>query len=189
MEQIFYDTLSLVGTNPSTMLVVKKVKEGSLPITLLTKLVSYTIRNIRYPTEELMGELVKMIKSTNVMAHKQLYTSAMLQMSNLFYHAYINPTTLMNNFPTRVFGVFGTKESTVLTEKFIPFLIEEIERTESEHVGLTAILALGKTGHLKGLKPLVKIIETASLEASTPTKVNHIIARRTIAVNALKRVA
>merc|ERR1719495_1078430 len=45
------------------------------------------------------------------------------------------------------------------------------------------------TGHLKGLKTLVKIIETASLEASTPTKVNHIIARRTIAVNALKRVA
>merc|ERR1719365_69583 len=159
MEQIFYDTLSLVGTNPSTMLVVKKVKEGSLPITLLTKLVSYTIRNIRYPTEELMGELVKMIKSTNVMAHKQLYTSAMLQMSILFYHAYINPTTLMNNFPTRVFGVFGTKESTVLTEKFIPFLIEEVERTESEHVRLSAILALGKTGHLKGLKTLVKQIE------------------------------
>ena len=78
---------------------------------------------------------------------------------------------------------------TVLTEKYIPHLIEEIERTESEHVGLTAILALGKTGHLKGLKTLVKIIETASLEASTPTKVNHIIARRTIAVNALKRVA
>merc|ERR1719365_310051 len=159
MEQIFYDTLSLVGTNPSTMLVLKKVKEGSLPITLLPKLVSYPIRNIRSPTEELMGELVKMIKSTNVMAHKQLYTSAMLQMSNLFYHAYINPTTLMNNFPTKVFGVFGTKESTVLTEKFIPFLIEEVERTESEHVRLSAILALGKTGHLKGLKTLVKQIE------------------------------
>merc|ERR1712121_559059 len=156
MEQIFYDTLSLVGTNPSTMLVVKKVKEGSLLIT--AEEVSYTIRNIRYPTEELMEELVKMIKSTNVMAHRQLYTSAMLQISNLFYHAYINPTTMMNNFPTRMFGVFGTKESAVLTEKFIPFLIEEVERTESEHVRLSAILALGKTGHLKGLKTLVKQI-------------------------------
>merc|ERR1719295_1400669 len=189
MEQIFYDTLSLVGTNPSTMLVVKKVKEGSLPITLLTKLVSYTIRNVRYPTEELMGELVKMIKSTNVMAHKQLYTSAMLQMSNLFYHAYINPTTLMNNFPTRVFGVFGTKESSVLTEKFIPFLVEEIERTESEHVRLSAILALGKTGHLKGLKTLVKEIEHASLQTTSATKVTMTEARRTIATYALKRIA
>jgi len=189
MEKIFYDILSLVGTNPSTMLIVKRVKEGSLPESRLTKIVSLAIRNIRYPTEELLEELVKMIKSSSVKANKQLYTTSLLQLSSLFYHAYISPVTMKNNFPTRIFGVFGTKESTVLTEKYIPHLIEEIERTESEHVGLTAILALGKTGHLKGLKTLVKIIETASLEASTPTKVNHIIARRTIAVNALKRVA
>merc|ERR1719295_1591261 len=189
MEQIFYDTLSLVGTNPSTMLVVKKVKEGSLPITLLTKLVSYTIRNIRYPTQELMEELVKMIQSANVRAQKQLFTSAMLQMSNLIYHAYVNPTTMRNNFPTKVFGVFGTKESTVLTEKFIPFLIEEVERTESEHVRLSAILALGKTGHLKGLKTLVKKIELIAPITSTPAKMSVVEARRVIAVNALKRIA
>merc|ERR1712111_108299 len=101
MEKIFYDILSLVGTNPSTM----------------------------------------------------------LQLSNLFYHAYINPITMRNNFPTKVFGVFGTKDSRVLTEEYIPILVEEIERTESEHVRLSAILALGKIGHLKGLKTLVMEIE------------------------------
>merc|ERR1719381_477635 len=189
MEQIFYDTLSLVGTNPSTMLVIKKVKEGSLPISLLTKLVSYTIRNVRYPTQELMEELVKLIKSTNVRSNKQLYTSAMLQMSNLFYHAYVNPITMRNNFPSRVFGVFGTKESLVLTEKFIPFLVEEIERSESEHVRLSAILALGKTGHLKGLKTLAKEIEQIAPVGSTITKLNKFEARRVIAVNSLKRLA
>merc|ERR1711970_239126 len=208
MEQIFYDILSLVGTNPSTMLVVKKVKEGALPIALLTKLVSYTIRNIRYPTQELMEELIKMIQSANVKAHKQLYTSAMLQMSNLIYHAYVNPTTMRNNFPTKVFGVFGTKESRVLTEKFIPFLVEEVERTESVHVRLTAILALGKTGHLKGLKTLVKEIDHIApalggqgpdicghscymnlLKTATPDMLTKVQARRVIAVNALKRIA
>lgn len=48
MEKIFYDLLTLVGTNPSTMLVIKKVKEGSLTMPVLTKMVSYTIRNVRY---------------------------------------------------------------------------------------------------------------------------------------------
>merc|ERR1712029_308341 len=86
MEQIFYDILSLVGTTPSTMLVIKKVKEGSLPTILLTKIVSYTIRNVRYPTQELMEELVKMVKSTVVRSHKPLYTTSLLQLSNLFYH-------------------------------------------------------------------------------------------------------
>ena len=143
----------------------------------------------RYPTQELMEELVKMIKSTNVMSHKQLYTSAMLQMSNLFYHAYINPITMRNNFPSKVFGVFGTKDSHVLTEMFIPFLVEEIQRTESEHVRLSAILALGKTGHLKGLKTLVQEIEHVAPVTSTSTKLTMVEARRVIAVNALKRMA
>merc|ERR1711970_1403808 len=187
MEKIFYDILSLVGTNPSTMLVIKKVKEGSLPTPVLIKVVSLALRNVRYPTQELMEELVNMIQSSAVKSNKMLYTSSMLQLSNLFYHAYVNPTTMRNNFPTKVFGVFGTKESEVLTGKFIPLLVEEIEQTESEHVRLSAILALGKTGHLKGLKTLVKVIE--HVEGSIPaTKESMIEARRTIAVNSLKRV-
>merc|ERR1712240_80975 len=151
------------------------------------KMVSLALRNVRYPTQELMEELVKMVQSSAVKSNKMLYTSSMLQLSNLFYHAYVNPTTMRNNFPIMVFGVFGTKESEVLTGKFIPLLVEEIEQTESEHVRLSAILALGKTGHLKGLKTLVKVIE--HVEGSIPaTKESMIEARRTIAVNSLKRV-
>ena len=130
-----------------------------------------------------------MIQSSTVRSNKQLFTSSMLQLSTLFYHAYVNPSTMVNNFPVKVFGVFGTKESHVLTEKFVPFLAEEIERTESEHVRLSAILALGKTGHLKGLKTLVKEIERASLQTTSATKVTMTEARRTIATYALKRIA
>ena len=137
----------------------------------------------------MLEKLVEMIQSSTVRSNKQLFTSSMLQLSNLFYHAYVNPSTMVNNFPVKVFGVFGTKESRVLTEKFIPFLVEEIERTESEHVRLSAILALGKTGHLKGLKTLVKEIERASLQTTSTTKVTMTEARRTIATYALKRMA
>merc|ERR1719494_483599 len=188
MEKIFYDILSLVGTNPSTMFILKKVKEGSLPSTLLTKIVPYAIRNVRYPTHEIMEELVQMLQSSTVKSNKQLYPSSMLQLSNLFYHAYVHPSSMVNNFPVKVFGIFGTKESQVLTEKFIPFLVEEIERTESQHVLLSAILALGKTGHLKGLKTLVKEIEQASLDLTSGIKVSMIEARRSIATIALKRM-
>merc|ERR1712111_208843 len=71
----------------------------------------------------------------------------------------------------------------------IPFLVEEIERTESEHVRLSAILALGKTGHLKALKALVKEIELIAPVTSPVTLITACKARRTIAVNALKRLA
>merc|ERR1712111_165330 len=71
----------------------------------------------------------------------------------------------------------------------IPFLVEEIERTESEHVRLSAILALGKTGHLKALKALVKEIELIAPVNAPVSKITMVKARRTIAVNALKRLA
>lgn len=121
----------------------------------------------RYPTQELMEELVQMLKSSTVRSNNQLFTASMIQMSNLFYQAYVNPTTMKNNFPSMIFGIFGTKDSRVLTEEFIPFIIEQIERSESEHVILSAIIALGKTGHLKGLKALAKEIERASLDTSS----------------------
>merc|ERR1712121_60920 len=165
MEKIFYDVLSLVGTNPSTMLIVKKVQEGSLPVSLLTKLVTVSIRNIRYPTQEMLEKLVEMIQSSTVKSNKQLYTSSMLQLSNLFYHGYVNPSTMVNNFPVKVFGVFGTKESHVLTEKFIPFLVEEIERTESEHVRLSAILALGKMNPTE-IRPILMSIIVNPVESA-----------------------
>merc|ERR1719385_691899 len=127
-------------------------------------------------TQELMEELVKMIQSANVRAHKQLYTSAMLQISNLIYHAYVNPITMRNNFPTKVFGVFGTQESRVLTEKFIPSLVKEIE-----HIAP----ALGGQGpDICGHSCYMNLLKTA-----TPDMLTKIQARRVIAVNALKRIA
>jgi len=48
---------------------------------------------------------------------------------------------------------------------------------------------LGKTGHLKGLKTLVKEIELIAPDTSTPNLLNVVQARRVIAVNALKRIA
>merc|ERR1719495_1708196 len=64
-----------------------------------------------------------------------------------------------------------------------------MQRNESEHVRLSAILALGKTGHLNGLKTLVKQIELIAPITSTPAKMSVVEARRVIAVNALKRIA
>merc|ERR1719295_994500 len=99
------------------MLIVKRVKDGSLPESRLTKIVSLAIRNIRYPTEELLEELVKMIKSSSVKANKQLYTTSLLQLSSLFYHAYISPVTMKNNFSVRTVDSLVPKTPKILVGK------------------------------------------------------------------------
>jgi len=160
IEEIFYDVLSNVGTNPSTMLVIRKVETGSLPTPTLLKIVSQSIRNVRFPTQKLLGKLVQMVQSQTVRSNKPLMATALLQLSNLFYHAYVNPVTRITQFPTKVYGIFGTENSAVLSEEYIPFLISQLRENESRYVRLTVISALGKLGHIKALEPLVKVEES-----------------------------
>jgi len=179
IEKIFYDTLSMTGTNPSVMLVIKKVEQGDLPKSMLVKMVSFTLRNVRYPTKPLLRELVKMVKSETVKSHKSLLSVSLTQLSNLFYRAYVNPTTMVTAYPTKLYGIFGTKESRVLVEEYIPYLTEQLE-SSSEHVRLVVISSLGKLGHMKALKPLLKVAEgKMTMEPMT----------RSLAVYSLKRIA
>ena len=181
IERIFYDVLAAVGTNPSTMLVIKKVKAGELPTPILVKLVSLTIRSVRYPTEALIRELIKMVKLETVQANKPLFATSLLQLSNLLYNAYINPETMFNTFPTKLYGIFGTNRSTILTEEYIPFLVEKLERPETTYVQLVAITSLGKLGHINVLKPLLMVPEKhrplAILSLRRLVKLNPSVAR------------
>jgi len=173
IEKIYYDTLALVGTNPSSMLVIKKVMSGSLPTPLLSTMVAKTLRSVRYPTKELIAEFVKMVKSHTVMSNKQLFTTSILNLSNLFYRAYVNPTTMATSFPTKVFGIFGTKDSSVLVDEYIPFLVEQLESHPRAYLRLVVISSLGKLGHIKALKPMLTVTE----------------APRSVAIYSLKRIA
>jgi len=173
IQKIFYETLSLVGTNPSTMLIIKRVESGSLPTPLLSTMIAKSLRSVRYPTKALLGELVKLAKSQTVLSNKQIFTTTILNLSNLFYRAYVNPTTMITTFPTKVFGVFGTKDTPVLVNQYIPFLIEKLESQPAEHIRLSVISSLGKLGHIKALKPLLMVTGAA----------------RPVAIFSMKRIA
>jgi len=173
IEKIFYDTLALVGTNPSTMLVISKVKSGSLPSSILPTIVAKTLRSVRYPTKELLAELVKTVKSLSFESNKQLFTTTILNLSELIYRAYVNPTTMTINFPTKIYGVFGTKDSSVVVDEYIPFLVEKLASNPHPLLHMSVISSLGKLGHLKALKPLL-------LVTSTP---------RSVAIYSIKRIA
>ena len=59
---LFYDVLSLVGSNPSTMLIKKEVESGKLTGRLAINVLEAALRAIRTPTKELLKELVQLTK-------------------------------------------------------------------------------------------------------------------------------
>jgi len=96
------------------------------------------------------------------------------------HQAWINPKTRVAMYPTVLYGLFGTEQSPVLKEEYVPFLVEKIRQTENLHVKIVAVTALGKLGQLGGLETLLEVVQGKLI----PTPMV-----RSIAVYSLKRIA
>jgi len=194
MRALFYDILSSVGTNPAIMLVKKDIEEGRIYGMNAINVLQTAFRSVSTPTEELLKELFSLVKKLrNLNVHEQsneeesrsLYSSGLVQMSNLLHRACVNPSRKVLEFPVRIYGEFCSNKSSIITESWIPYLVSEIKNPvkkadSDEHFRLVSISALGKIGHVDALRELTKVIEGSSSE-------KPII--RSVAVYSLKRIA
>ena len=186
VKELLMDTIAMVGTNPATMFVLKKVEMSEVVAFKSVFALQSAIKSIKTPTNELLRQFINKIqqwKRVNTDEKQSLLTSALLQVSNLFYHAYVNPETMVSNYPVRIYGVFGTRHSAILTNEYIPALkqiLEESRQSQNRHLEMVAITALGKLGHHDATKILVKVAEGAHQEQPMV---------RSLAVHSMKRTA
>ena len=165
VKNLLADAIAMVGTNPATMLVIKKIEAREVSPIKASVVIQSAIKNIRTPTKELLREFIKLIrqwKNVNVEEKRQVLTSTLFQLSNLFYRAYVNPSTMVSNYPVRIYGIFGTKDSRVLVDEYIPLLKEmlrEVKQSPDKHMELVVITALGKLGHREAVKPIIEVAQ------------------------------
>merc|ERR1712020_107304 len=184
-EHLLLDTIAMVGSNPSTMFIIKKIESGQIPSIKAAVVIQSALKAIRTPTRELLHEFVKLGRQLKIQAttepKKQLLISTMFQLSNVFYHAYVNPSTMVGNYPARIYGVFGTTESQVLSEyvRLLENMLQEEASKKPTRLELVVISALGKLGHRDAAKPLLRVAQ--GLEGKAPMI-------RSLAVYSLKRV-
>jgi hypothetical protein len=180
LKHLFYDGISMVGTNPAVMLVKERVKDFlTTDRYLALKMLQTTLVSIRTPTPELLKELVTLIKHDFKPLSVQeptLYNVATLQVSKLVHKACICPMR-ENSYPVKVYGPFCTPESPIVLE-LIKFIEQELEQQIPE-IRLNMISALGKLGHVESVKILSKIISTKTVSPMV----------RSLAVYSLKKVA
>ena len=169
-KELLLDTIAMVGTNPSTIFTLDKINAGEIAITKATATIQSAMINVKTPTRELLRKLIVYLRLwrndgfvsgpcgiCDDMETKLLLTPTLFQISNLFYRAYVNPSTMVSNYPVRIYGIFGSKDSPILLNDYIPLLKEmlvESERDQSKEMKPVIITAIGKLGHLKALKLL-----------------------------------
>merc|ERR1719219_1120645 len=181
IRSLFYDVVSMIGTNPAVMLVKEKLKDTTKVDRLMAvRLIQTTVSNIKTPTQELIRELISLVKTELKQLSSdrtQVYNVAMVHLSNLIHKAYICPTKT-NAFPEKIFGPFGQKDSQVVLD-WAQFLEHELNTEQNSHIRLNLITAIGKLGHVRSVQVLAKIISHPHY--------NEMI--RSLAVYSLKKAA
>merc|ERR1719167_1638719 len=184
-KYLIIDTAAMVGTNPAVMFVLKKLDAGEMDFIKATASIQSAIKSIQTPTKELVSEIIVMIKQWKNGSNtekKNLLTPALLQLSNLIYHAYVNPSTMAGNYPVRIYGIFGTEHSPIVM-KYVSLLeqwLEESEQDPKRAMKPVIVTAMGKLGVLDAAKPLLRIAQGVNGEEPM---------YRSLAVHSLKRTS
>ena len=181
IRNLFYDVVSMIGTNPAIMFVKERVKDVSrVSYSQAVTMIQAALNSVRTPTQELLQELIQLVKEDlKPLAHdrSQVYSVALIQMSNLLHKACIHPTH-RNLFPVRIYGGFCQRDSAPV-QQYIQFLKQELESQQSQQIRLNVITAIGKLGHIKSVQILSEIISNQ--------RYNEIV--RSLAVYSMKRAA
>merc|ERR1712060_402310 len=83
-KYLIIDTATMVGTNPATMFVLKKIDAAQMDFIKATATVQSAMKSIRTPTKELVSEIIRIVKqwkNDGNQEKKKLLTPTILQLS------------------------------------------------------------------------------------------------------------
>merc|ERR1719447_1087405 len=163
VEMAFYDLVSIAGTNPCVKLVKEKIMTGEHMEnpTAWSFIISKTLRSVKTPTEEVIGELVELLKTEHIQRHRVVRAAFVMGLTELVHKACISPVTMHTEFPTKIYGEICNKEMSVIKEELIPFLVRKLKESSRTEMGsvITYVNALGNLGLEETSKELLEVVE------------------------------
>merc|ERR1711863_218859 len=163
IEKVFFDLVSMAGTNPSVMLIKEKIISGEIieyPETWAW-IISNTLRTVKTPTEELIKELVELLKTEHIERSKIIRAAYTMGLTELIHRACVNPLTIKNEFPYKIYGQMCHKDLPVIKSTLIPYLSQKLSESPKTELNtiITYVNALGNIGVEETTEELLKVIE------------------------------
>jgi len=163
IKKVFFDLVSIAGTNPCMMLIKEKVTSGEImqEPTAWSWILSNALRNIKTPTPELLRELVQLLKSEHIQRNRIIRAAYTMGLTDIINKACINPESVENQFAYRIYGQMCHKETEVIKGELIPFLSQKLQESSRGDMNavITYVYALGNLGVEETSQELMKVIE------------------------------
>merc|ERR1711872_915328 len=163
IEKVFFDLVSISGTNPSVMLIKEKIVSGTIiehPETW-SWVIANTLRAVKTPTKELIGELVELLKTEHIERNKIIRAAYTMGLTELIHRACVNPLTIKNEFPYKIYGQMCNKDLSIIKSTLIPYLSQKLSESPKTELNtiITYVNALGNIGVEETTEELLKVIE------------------------------
>ena len=110
------------------------------------------------PTEEVLEELFTLIQSEQIKSCQMTENVARMSLATLLHKACLTKDRQMA-YPTWVLGEFCTPESPIITEKFLPYLLRQMEQTQSWEKKNEIIVTLGMLPRQEVVAKMIPLVE------------------------------
>merc|ERR1719219_266943 len=183
-RNILVDTMVMSGTPEAIKFFKYLVERGELRSSQISSILFALPRTVVTPTSYLLEELFKLIESKPVKEHTKVWNMAILSFSGLLEKACISPVA-KENYPTQVYGKFCHKDSSIVTQKWIPYLREKLYETGMPVEKKNAVMvSLGLLSH-EQILPIVLDVLEGNLESPVMHREHNYHTTRYLSVYAL----
>merc|ERR1712117_287930 len=165
-KNILVDTIVMSGKPEAIRFFKSLVERGELRSSQVASIFFSLPRTIVMPTPQLLEDIFELVRSEPIrnMSEGNVWNMAILSFSGLLEKACVSPLA-KENYPSQVFGRFCHKDSSIITQRWIPYLRSKLYKSETPVQNKNAIIvALGILSH-EQIVPVVLDVLEGNLES------------------------
>jgi hypothetical protein len=122
---------------------------------------------IKTPDVKILDQIFELVKSSAISKHSLLKNNAHLAFATLLHKACVEDNDY--RYPVFVFGDFCNSETSELTNKYIPYMVDLLKSASRPEERESLILSVGALGHESVIPILLPYIE-GKVSGSSPTE-------------------
>merc|ERR1712038_1347027 len=186
-RNILVDTIVMSGTPEAVKFFKHLAERGELRSSQISSIFFALPRTIVTPTSYLLEKLFELVKSEPIKRETYVWNTAILSFSGLLQKACISPVA-KENYPTQVYGKFCHKDSSIVTQKWIPYLRSKLYETGVPVEKKNAVIvSLGLLSH-EQILPIVLDVLEGNLESHAMRREHNYHTTRYLSVYALVNI-
>lgn len=179
---LFVDCVVQSGSNPAVMLIKELVETEQITGAKATWALAALGYFAKTPTRQLLHEFINLLKSRPVQASTEMKQTTLAAIADLLNSVCGSRFLAAKKYPVSIMGDFCDHKDPVVIDEFLPWLVRELESSQSTTDRIVTLAAFGSLGVDEIVPVLLPIIR------GTPGKFDD-TAERVRAILSLHRVA